>query len=322
MANAINRTIRDIPHFDTFLADYPRAIAGWGRKPSGRRAMRLAAVLGRPFVLLEDGFIRSVARDEPPLSLLVDDLGIYYDARSASRMEAVIAAGTTAGEATRARALIAAWCEARLSKYNHAPETAPLHGGGPFVLVADQCRNDLSVTGGLADGASFAAMLEAALGGNPDCRVLVKLHPDMLTHQRQGYFPLAALDHPRITVISADCHAAGLVAEARAVYTVTSLIGFEGLLWGKPVHCFGMPFYAGWGLTRDAIPAPARRGAARIEDLVHAAFVVLARYADPASGLAWEPEQTIQHAARGRAQLLAAQLRNGRPGMEPAPHMP
>ena len=40
-------------------------------------------------------------------------------------------------------------------------------------------------------------------------------------------------------------------------------MGFEALLWGKPVRCFGMPFYAGWGLTRDELPAPARARPAR-----------------------------------------------------------
>jgi capsular polysaccharide export protein len=54
------------------------------------------------------------------------------------------------------------------------------------------------------------------------------------------------------------CHPAGLIAGARAIYTLTSLIGFEGLIWGRPVRCFAMPFYAGWGLTQDEMPAPAR----------------------------------------------------------------
>ena len=38
-------------------------------------------------------------------------------------------------------------------------------------------------------------------------------------------------------------------------------MGFEALLWGRPVHCFGMPFYAGWGLTQDRLVPPERRTA-------------------------------------------------------------
>jgi len=71
------------------------------------------------------------------------------------------------------------------------------------------------------------------------------------------------------------------------------------------VHCFGMPFYGGWGLTHDRMPAPPRRGKASIADLVHAALVTLARYADPITGGAWQPEQAMTYVAEGRARLAA-----------------
>ena len=35
------------------------------------------------------------------------------------------------------------------------------------------------------------------------------------------------------------------------VYVVSSTMGFEALLAGKSVTCFGMPWYAGWGATDD-----------------------------------------------------------------------
>ena len=54
--------------------------------------------------------------------------------------------------------------------------------------------------------------------------------------------------------------APALIEAAAALYTVTSQMGFEALLWGRPVRVFGLPFYAGWGLTRDALAAPSRRG--------------------------------------------------------------
>jgi capsular polysaccharide export protein len=96
-----------------------------------------------------------------------------------------------------------------------------------------------------------------------------------------------------------------LIREAAAVYAVTSLIGFEALLHDRPVHCFGMPFYAGWGLTHDRLPAPHRRGAARVEDLAHAALVVVPRYAHPDTGAPIEAAQAIAIAAAQRADLLA-----------------
>lgn len=304
MATPTNRAIARIPHLSTFLAEHPRAVAGWGRKPSGRRAVALARVLRRSYVLLEDGFLRSVARDAPSLSLLVDDIGCYYDATAPSRMELAIAAGATQGEAERARALVAQWRAAGLSKYNHAPD---YQGDLParYVLVADQCHGDQSVSCGLADAAAFAAMLEAALADYPDHQVLVKVHPDVLTHQKRSWLPEGALAHPRVRVIADGCHPIRLIREAAAVYAVTSLIGFEALLHDRPVHCFGMPFYAGWGLTRDRLPAPHRRGAARMEDLAHAALVVVPRYAHPDTGAPIEAAQAIAIVAAQRADLLA-----------------
>ena len=80
-------------------------------------------------------------------------------------------------------------------------------------------------------------------------------------------------------------HPAALLEQAEAVYVVTSQMGFEALLWGRPVHCFGMPFYAGWGLTHDRLPAPERRRGVRpsLEALVHAALVRSPRCLDPHS---------------------------------------
>ena len=304
MVLAVNRTIRAIPHLDRFLANHPRAVVGWGRKRSGRLAGLAARLLGRPLVLLEDGFLRPVARRGPPVSLMIDTLGVYYDAGAPSCIEQAIAQGVAEAQATRARDVIARWRDAGVSKYNHAPEFA---GALPerYVLVVDQTAGDLSLTKGQGDRRAFAAMLDAALAENSDCTVLVKVHPDRFTHGKHGNFTPAQLAQPRLKVIAAECHAVRLLAHAQAVYTVTSLMGFEALLWGKRVRCFGMPFYAGWGLSQDALPAPARRGRASLESLVHAALIACPRYVDPTTGNLWTAEQAIDHVATGRAALLA-----------------
>jgi len=295
-----NPRIARLPYLRTFLADQPNVVIGWGRKPSGRRAERIARILRSRLALLEDGFVRSFERNAPSLSVIVDDLGVYYDAHTVSRMEQVIAAGADNAQAKRARGLVAAWQAGGISKYNHAPD----HEGtlpDRYVLVADQSHGDLSVTGGLADQTSFATMLGAALAENPDHEVLVKIHPDVLTHRKRGNFAPKDLEHPRIRLIADGSHPVRLLRHAACVYAVTSLIGFEALLWGRPVRCFGMPFYAGWGLTGDHLSAPAWRGAAKLEDLVHAAFVAQARYANPADGTSWQVEQAMAYMARQRA---------------------
>lgn len=283
---------------------FGRAVAGWGRKPSFYRARLQARIAGLPVWSLEDGFIRSVGvgTDEPALSVVVDDLGIFYDARSPSRLETLIGRCLSPEEKTRASALVARWRASRVSKYNHAPDlVAPLPTD--FVLVADQTYGDASVVGGLADASSFDGMLEAALTENANMDIVVKVHPEVVTGRKRGYFDLDALSSiPRVVVLGDDVHPVSLIERARTVYTVTSQIGFEALLWGRPVRVFGMPFYAGWGLTEDDLPPPTRRHRVSIDQLVHAALVDYVRYVDPETGRRCEAERLIDYLALQRRE--------------------
>lgn len=282
--------------------DACRQIAGWGRKPTSIKAQRAAAAAGIPFLALEDGFLRSVGsgREEPPLSIVVDKLGIYYDATRPSTLEALIRTPLSESQGARAYDLMVAWRRARISKYNKARDYQGILPSR-FVLVVDQTRNDDSIRFGLADASSFDRMLEAALRDNPDCTILVKTHPDVWAGRKKGHFSLSKIRRlPRVEVLAADCHAASVIEKAEAVYTVTSQMGFEALIRGKPVHCFGMPFYAGWGLSQDALAAPARRGKASIEQLVHAALIAYPRYIDPETGKRCEAETIVEHLALQR----------------------
>ena len=272
-------------------------IAGWGGKPSGARAREAAKLAGVPCLLAEDGFLRSVDRDDPPLSIVADEIGIYHDATRPSRLEELVTLPLTADEHSRSQSLIGAWRAARVSKYNHARD---YEGALPesFVLVVDQVRGDASIHGGMADATTFARMLAAALAENPECTVVVKCHPDVFTRRKSGYFdPRVLASNARIRVIASDCHAARLIERADAVYTVTSQMGFEALLYGKRTRVFGMPFYAGLGLTQDELPAPTRRTAASLEQLVHAALIRYPSYIDPETGAPCEVERVLSHLA-------------------------
>jgi capsular polysaccharide export protein len=302
-----SRGMMRMPNLQTFLhAEVRRAgraagacdmIAGWGGKPSGLRAREAAKRAGVPCLLVEDGFLRSIDRDGPPLSLVADDVGIYHDATRASRLETLIASPLTATELSRARALIDAWKAARVSKYNHARD---YEGDLPesYVLVVDQTQGDASVRDGLADATTFARMLTAAIDENPGRTVIVKCHPDVFTRKKLGFFdPRVLAGDARVRVIATDCHAARLIEGAEAVYTVTSQMGFEALLYGKRTRTFGMPFYAGWGLTQDQLLAPARRASATLEQLAHAALIRYPRYVDPETGEPCDVERVLGYLA-------------------------
>ncbi len=275
-------------------------VIAWGRKASASRASDFADRHGLPLLRLEDGFLRSVGlgNQEPPLSVVVDDLGIYYDATAPSRLELLVASAHA--DEQLSRNLIAAWRAARVSKYNHARE---YDGELParYVLVADQTRGDASIRYGMADEASFQRMLAAALKEYPGCTVLLKVHPEVMSGRKRGHFDLTALaKESRIQLLGEDVHPASLIEHAEAVYVVTSQMGFEGLLWGRPVRTFGMPFYAGWGLTRDELPAPGRRSPVSLENLVHAALVEYPRYIDPETGKCCEVARVLEWMALQR----------------------
>ena len=272
------------------------ATLGWGRRKYARRARRVAKARGIPFLCLEDGFLRSVGlgKTEPPLSIVVDDLGIYYDATHPSRLDSQIVRPLTGEETARARAMITAWRNGRVSKYNYAPDYA---GDLPerYVLVADQTWGDASIRHGMADESSFQRMLERALEENQACTVLLKVHPEVLAGGKRGHFDLESTARvPRVHIIGDDVHPVTLLEQAEALYVVTSQMGFEGLLWGKPVRTFGMPFYAGWGLTRDELPAPEWRRPVPLENLIHAALIEYPRYVDPETGRRCEAERVIE----------------------------
>lgn len=279
-----------------------QAVAGWGNKRSGARAAQLAHRHGVPHWRLEDGFLRSAGDGADPagLSMCVDDLGIYYDARRPSRLEQLIAAGCPEAARPRCDALVDAWRHHRLSKYNHARDAiAPLPRD--HVLVCDQTRGDCSIDGALCAATDFTRMLEAALDEYPGHTIVLKTHPDVFSGRKQGHF--AALSPgmaSRIQVLASHHHAPDLIAHSHALYTVSSQMGFEALLWNRPVHAFGMPFYAGWGLTRDALAAPVRRQRATLADLVHAALLAYPRYVDPETGRRCEVERVIEHIALQR----------------------
>lgn len=278
---------------DASAAGQADAVLAWGNKPSAVKAREVARKANLSVLTVEDGFIRSVGlgSDDPPLSLVVDDLGIYYDASAPSRLEKLINNVLSEAMVQRAQALQLKWQASRVSKYNAARfEVVQLDS--PCVLVADQTFGDASLQG--AGVVEFQAMLQAALDQYPLCKVLLKVHPDVVAGRKQGHFDLEALSStPRVEIISHDIHPAELLPRMQAVFVMTSQLGFDALLWNVTVHTFGMPFYAGWGLTHDAQPAPTRRQTATLEQLIHAALVDYPRYVSPETGKPCTPEVLI-----------------------------
>jgi capsular polysaccharide export protein len=269
-----------------------------------------------PCLRVEDGFLRSRglgAELVPPLSLVTDDLGIYYDPTRPSRLETLIATPLTDCQRQRITALVARLTDAGLSKYNLGGALPPLPEGHR-ILVPGQVEDDASIRTGAGEVRTNLALLQAVRAANPSAVVIYKPHPDVEAGLRAGAIAPADLAGlADVTATAAD--PVRLLAEAQDVWTMTSLLGFEALLRGLPVTCLGAPFYAGWGLTRDMGPVPDRRQARPdLMQLAHAALIAYPRYWDPVSRRPCSPEVALDRLATGdiphpgRANRLLSKL--------------
>jgi capsular polysaccharide export protein len=266
----------------------------------GRRRMVWASQ-GRADVQVEDGFLRSRglgAALVPPLSLVLDDLGIYYDPRHESRLERLLNDATALGadETARAARLRRAILAAGLSKYN-ITGAHPRLPEGHRILVPGQVEDDASIRTGTGAVETNHALLAEARKANPDAVILYKPHPDVEAGLRPGAVPDAAA---HADLVLSDANPSALLDEVQEVWTLTSLLGFEALLREVPVTVLGAPFYAGWGLTTDRGPVPKRRRARlTLDQLVHATLIAYPRYHDPVTGHACPPEVIVDRLAHG-----------------------
>ncbi|WP_424833234.1 capsular polysaccharide biosynthesis protein [Ruegeria sp.] len=251
-------------------------------------------------IRVEDGFLRSRglgAQLVPPLSLVTDDLGIYYDPTRPSRLEELIAARETmrVDQDHRAERLISGLTTLGLSKYNTG-DTAPALPEGHRILVPGQVEDDASILKGASEIRSNTDLMHAAREANPDAILIYKPHPDVEAGLRDGGVGAADL----ADFVASNTDPASLLTQVQEVWTITSLLGFEALLRGVPVTTLGAPFYAGWGLTTDLGAVPARRGARPIlTGLVHATLIDYPRYLDPVTGQPCPVEVIVDRLAQG-----------------------
>ena len=292
--SSFNRIDRLVPHLGTFLGErvcYPpllpwqkgTAVLAWGCKNLDVvRAM--AEKYRAPVWYAEEGFLRSVGLGifhVPPISVLLDKTGIYYDATRPSDLENLLE--NTGWESEQlladARKAIALILQHDLSKFNTGcPAPAGLldNRQAPSILLIDQTYRDMSIELGMADDGTFEKMLEDALENNPDSNIYIKTHPNVSTGYKKGYY--SGISHPRVSLIVEDYTPLSLLAQADEVYVVSSQMGFEALLLNKKVHCYGVPFYSGWGVTHDRQPCRRRTRKRTVEEIFAAAYILYPRY--------------------------------------------
>ena len=301
------------------------SVLGWGYNNLSIKAKNYADKHGLSFWRLEDGFIgylgHPAAKKYHRLSLIIDKQGIYYNAHRTSDLEDLLVDISWWWQQRwqdRADRLIDKIVHYGITKYNQYDDCClpnevarQLNHSQKKILLIDQNQGDFSVTYGLASDESFRQMLCEAVEENPGAHIIIRAHPDTAYGKKKGY--LAALikqmscsdrqyfDQAHITLINAPMNPYILLQEVDKVYTVTSQMGFEALLAGKPVVCYGAPFYAGWGLTEDRVKI-LRRGYYRtLQQVFMAAYVKYCHYVDPISGQSCDLESILDVIVAQRA---------------------
>jgi len=276
---------------------------GWGRKKSGLKAIKLAEKYHTSFVLLEDGFIRSLGlgiNNAPSFSLIEDTIGIYYDATVSSKLENILNTHDFKNDVKlmdTAKKAMSLMEEHHISKYNNAPlvdENFLTRFGlkkentTQNILVIAQTFGDASLEYGMLEDVSTNEIIREAIEENPDAKIFLKIHPDVLSGKKSSDISIENIPDTCI-VIDEDVNPISLLKFMDKVYTKTSGMGMEALLLGLNVVCYGMPYYAGWGiknleskilqnkeLSKDIVTR--RKRTLTIEELFAGAYILYTRY--------------------------------------------
>lgn len=278
-------------------------IAIWG-------SQRLSGVDEQLVSRIEDGFIRSVGLGVDltrPISLVVDHSGLYYDATRPSDLEYLLnQADFSSGELIQAEQLKSRLLAEKLTKYNltHLVDwSAVLADKQPnqkVILVPGQVETDASIAFGSPEIKTNLGLLQAVRAACPNDFIIYKPHPDVVVNMRVGHL-LEADTLANLVLRQADM--AELLDRIDEVHTLTSLTGFEALLRNKKVVCYGLPFYAGWGLTEDRLVCDRRHSILTLEQLIVGALMRYPTYVHPQSRQIMSALEAVDYLAQQKSQI-------------------
>ena len=300
ISTCLNRRLFKLNPYSKIKAD--DVFVGWGNKANTIKIQKLAKKYCQPYLRLEDGFIGYIghpAKKGLAVSLVADNEGIYYDSFKPSQLETYIKQPLNEKELARAGALIQKVVGLGISKYNLSYPQIDLQNvdlnlktsDKEKILLIDQVAGDLSLRGAQSDTSSFHKMIATARREHPNAQLYLRTHPDTRLGKKCGV--LAQMHLEDVIILDQPCHPHHLIQQMDAVYTVSSQMGFEALLLGKPVYCFGLPFYAGWGLTQDTLSC-CRRYPVPLLQLVHAALIKYPHYFNPITKKRCEVEEVVE----------------------------
>ncbi|WP_160888803.1 hypothetical protein [Halobacillus litoralis] len=258
----------------------------WGYKEP-EKVRDFAQQNGIKLIRTEDGFVRSLglgAGHSLPMSIVADDQGLYFNSQEPSQLESILQNHNfkkDKGTVKRAARIKDHLLNTKISKYNHVDpvNAAAIYGEKTRkrILVIGQVEEDASIKYGADRKITNNDLVREASKENPDAEIIYKPHPDVLNGHRNEVSNPDQVAHIA-TIVKEPLSLVDALDTIDHVYTITSLAGFEALIRGIPVTCFGMPFYAGWGLTDDRQSCDRRTKKRTVEELFAAAYLLYPRY--------------------------------------------
>lgn len=300
--------VRLTPHIETHLSHLGYSnykTLGWGKKPISKWIKYASYLISfGKYAALEDGFISYFGHPvngDKRSSLIIDDIGIYYDATSPSKLENLCIEShkkMSKEDVQEARYLINTIKIYGISKYNLPGQPFTAEDGHPEkrVLLVDQVEGDMSLQLGFASDLTATEMYDYAKEVSGGLPVYLKIHPDIILKKKNRSSLLSSLPESALKesiIVPSDANTFDVLKEMTDVVVATSQLGFEALLTGADVHCLGVPFYSHYGLTIDSKPQISvldrrlrkiERGNFLLEHLFDAAYNKYCSYIDLDTG--------------------------------------
>ena len=271
----------------------------WASKDQ-EEANKLIKEFGGTAWQVEDGFIRSTGLGSDltaPSSLVIDKTGIYYDPTGPSDLEILLQnSHFSKDELARAKKLAELLLENEISKYNVGSKfnksQLESYNGEKIILIPGQVEGDASIKKGCVDIFTNEVLIKEVRKKEPNAYLIYKPHPDVVSSNRKGKVVSSGI-RASCNQILLDISITDCLEVADEIHTMASLVGFEGLIRGLKVNCYGRPFYSGWGLTADRHLIFRRTRKLSLDELVAGVLISYPKYIDWNQGIT-TPEIVIE----------------------------
>lgn len=234
----------------------------WGRKKSALKSIELAKRNNSKYLTIEDGLIRSLdlgVNNSPSFSMYVDPIGCYIDATAQSALEyELLNQSLKDNELDMAKRAIELIKKFKISKYNNSYAVDEKikayindNKAKGIVLIVDQTLSDASLEYGLYDKSSKIKLLNILKEKYSQSIIVLKQHVDVIAGKKSGVFSKQDFEGFELLHIAENYDPHELIELCDVVFTISSTMGFEALLYNKKVYTLAVPFYSGYNLSID-----------------------------------------------------------------------